>query len=94
MKSFPTTGIRRLLVILIDFTDLQFSINNQTFNDLMNQTNYNQTGSFRDYWLSNSFNILTVNSTVYGWYHAPSTAASYGAPVIVGGQEAYPDNNP
>jgi M6 family metalloprotease-like protein len=94
MLSFPTTGTRRLLVILIDFSDLPFTLNQQGFNDLMNQQNYNQTGSFRDYWLSNSFSTLTVNSTVYGWYHAPGNFASYGSPVIVNGVEMQHDSNP
>jgi len=79
VTEFPRTGTNRLLVILIDFTDLSFSIANGNFDNLMNQNNYNETGSFRDYWLSNSYNTLTVNSTVSGWYHASHNMAYYGA---------------
>jgi len=93
-QSFPKTGTRRLLVILIDFNNLPFTINNQIFDNLMNQQNYNQTGSFRDYWINNSFNSLTINSTVVGWYHASGNAANYGAPTIVNGIETNHDNNP
>jgi len=64
IESFPTSGTRNLLVLLIDFTDLSFQIANNNFNSLMNQANYNGTGSFRDYWLESSYNNLAVNNTV------------------------------
>lgn len=79
IESFPTSGTRNLLVLLIDFTDLSFQIANNNFNSLMNQSNYNGTGSFRDYWLESSYSNLTVNSTVRGWYHAANNMAYYGA---------------
>ena len=79
IESFPTSGTRNLLVLLIDFTDLSFQIANNNFNNLMNQANYNGTGSFRDYWLESSYNNLTVNSTVRGWYHAANNMTFYGA---------------
>lgn len=79
IESFPTSGTRNLLVLLIDFTDLSFQIANNNFNSLMNQANYNGTGSFRDYWLESSYSNLAVNSTVRGWYHAANNMAYYGA---------------
>lgn len=79
LTSFPKTGNRNLLVILIDFTDQLFQIGNNNFNNLMNQASYNGTGSFRDYWLQSSYNGLTVNSTINGWYHAGHNMAYYGA---------------
>ena len=79
LLDFPRTGIRRLLVLLIDFTDQAFTIAANNFNNLMNQVNYNSTGSFRDYLLANSYNGLTVNSTIGGWYNAANNMAQYGA---------------
>lgn len=79
LTSFPKTGTRNLLVILIDFTDQLFQIGNNNFNNLMNQVNYNGTGSFRDYWLQSSYSVLTVSSTTSGWYHAAHNMAYYGA---------------
>jgi len=79
IESFPTSGTRNLLVLLIDFTDLSFQIANNNFNSLMNQANYNGTGSFRDYWLESSYTNLAINSTVRGWYHAANNMAYYGA---------------
>lgn len=78
IESFPTSGTRNLLVLLVDFTDLSFQISNNNFNNLMNQANYNGTGSFKDYWLESSYSNLTVNSTVRGWYHAANNMAYYG----------------
>ena len=79
LLGFPPTGTRRLLVLLIDFTDRAFTIAVGNITNLMNQVNYNGTGSFRDYWLANSYNTLTVNSTLGGWYHASNNMAYYGA---------------
>lgn len=79
VNGFPPTGTRNLLVLLIDFTDLAFQIAGNNFNNLMNQVNYNGTGSFRDYWVENSYNNLTINSTVRGWYRSANNLAFYGA---------------
>lgn len=79
LTSFPKTGTINLLVILIDFTDQLSQIGNNNFNNLMNQSNYNGSGSFKDYWLQSSYNGLTVNSTITGWYHAAHNIAYYGA---------------
>ncbi len=88
LKSFPPTGTRNLLVLLIDFTDHTFQITNNSFNNLMNQIDFNGTGSFRDYWLESSYINLTVNSTIDGWHHATNNMAFYGS--NSGGN----DNNP
>ena len=77
--SFPSSGTQNLLVILIDFTDRTNILTVNDFDLLFNQTNYNNTGSFRDYWLANSYNSLTVNSTVIGWYHASNNESYYGS---------------
>jgi len=65
-------------VILIEYTDLAETYNNASFDDMMNQSNYNGTGSFRDYYLEISYNDLDVTADVFGWYTAASTEATYG----------------
>jgi M6 family metalloprotease-like protein len=77
-KSFPTTGERNVLLLLIDFSDQAFVRENADFGELMNETNYNGTGSFKDFYLTSSYNKLTLTTTVIGWLHASNTLAYYG----------------
>ena len=78
-KAFPTTGDRKVLLLLIDFPDKEFVKNNSDFDNLMNQANYNGTGSFKDYYYSSSYGQLTVTTTVVGWFTAANNMAYYGA---------------
>lgn len=76
--SFPTTGKRKVLLLLIEYPDLQSSTTKNDFNRLMNEPNYNGTGSFRDFFLENSFNQLDLSVDVFGWYQAANEHAYYG----------------
>jgi len=79
---FPSTGTRRALLILIDFPDQNKQHTVSEFNDLANQSGYNvngQSGSFRDYYRDISYNALTINTDVRGWYTANNNKAFYGA---------------
>lgn len=78
-KAFPTTGERKVLLLLIDFPDKEFVRSNSDFNNLMNQANYNGTGSFKDYYYESSYGQLTVTTTVVGWFTAIHEMAYYGA---------------
>ena len=78
LKSYPLSGSINVLVILIDYSDLSASIPTGSFNNLMNQANYNNTGSFKDYWSANSYGNLTINSTVTNWYTANYEMSYYG----------------
>lgn len=71
-------GNYKLLVILANFSDTQTSYGQSDFNDLMNKTNYNGTGSFRDFYLENSGGLLDVSSTVTAWVKVPQTHDYYG----------------
>lgn len=77
-NPFPPTGVRRLLVILVEYPDLKSVYPKENFELLLNQPNYNSTGSFRDYYLATSNGKLEVNSTVYGWVMADSGYKYYG----------------
>ncbi|MBN1181214.1 MAG: M6 family metalloprotease domain-containing protein [Bacteroidales bacterium] len=69
-KAFPHIGTNNLLVILVDFPDVTNTYGQSTFDNMMNQTGYNGTGSFKDYYIANSYGQLTVVTTVNGWYTA------------------------
>jgi M6 family metalloprotease-like protein len=75
--AFPTTGTRRVLVLLIQYPDLMATNTRDEFDDFMNEADFNGTGSFRDYFLESSFNQLTLNTDVFGWYTAANNSAYY-----------------
>jgi len=78
MGGFPTTGTRKLLMILAQFSDAPAVYTQTNFDNYMNQVNYNTTGSFKDYYLENSYNQLTINTTVTVWVTVPNTHNYYG----------------
>jgi M6 family metalloprotease-like protein len=77
--AFPTTGNRNVLLICIDYPDKNAAITLGTIDNMMNQSNYNGTGSFKDFYFSVSYNQLTLTTTVVGWYRAAQNRAYYGA---------------
>lgn len=77
-----TVGIRKLLVILVGYSDFSFTYSRQDFENLFNQIGYtaNQsTGSVRDYFAANSYGKLDLQCTVVGPFTLPQTRAFYGA---------------
>ncbi|MBP1645411.1 MAG: family metalloprotease domain protein [Bacteroidetes bacterium] len=77
-----TVGIRKLLVILVGYSDFSFTYTRQDFENLFNQIGYtaNQsTGSVRDYFATNSYGKLDLQCTVVGPFILPQTRAFYGA---------------
>lgn len=76
------TGTRKVLCILIGFTDVSFSKTQTEFDNLMNQAGYNAnsaTGSVRDYYSEVSYGQLNLDVTVAGPYTADNNMAYYGA---------------
>lgn len=81
-KSFPTTGTRKLVCILMGFTDVAFTKTKTDFQNLFNQVGYTTdgaTGSVKDYYAENSYNQLDLSVTVAGPYTAAHDMAYYGA---------------
>ena len=81
-KSFPATGQRKLLCILIGFTDKAFSKTKADFESLFNQVGYaadGATGSVFDYYKENSYGQLNLAVTVAGPFTAAHNLAYYGA---------------
>lgn len=77
-QGFPTKGVNKVCVLLIEYPDLRATVAKSVFENLFNQVNYNGTGSFRDYYMKTSFGQLTLNCDVYGWYMATGSYLDYG----------------
>lgn len=81
-SAFPTTGSPRSLVIMVNFTDKSFTNTSQSFNRLLNETNYadnGATGSARDYFKASSMGVFNPQFDVVGPYQLTNTMAYYGA---------------
>jgi len=76
--GFPTTGTNKLLLILANFSNTTPVYTQTQFNNYMNQAGYNGIGSFKDYYLQNSYNLLTINTTVTIWVTVPNVHDYYG----------------
>lgn len=76
-QSFPLTGKRKLLMLLVNFADTKTTIPAENFDRMMNAEGYNGTGSFRDFYLENSYGQLDIETTVVGWIQLPSNKAMY-----------------
>ena len=85
---FPTKGQHKLLVILANFSDTNPLYSRDAFNKYMNETGYNGTGSFKDFYLENSLGQLTINSVVTEWVTLPKPHDYYG-PRASWGEFAY-----
>ena len=80
--AFPTTGNRKLICVLIGFTDLAFTKTQVEFQNLFNQVGFSAdgaAGSVKDFFLENSYNQLNLTVDVAGPYTASNTQAYYGA---------------
>ncbi|NOZ75134.1 MAG: M6 family metalloprotease domain-containing protein [FCB group bacterium] len=70
-------------LLLIEYPNLGHAYPQSDFDNLLNQIGYTgahgQTGSFRDYYLENSYGAFDPLTTVYGWYMADSNYEVYGS---------------
>ncbi|MCH5347247.1 MAG: M6 family metalloprotease domain-containing protein [Muribaculaceae bacterium] len=69
--SFPSTGKQKSIVILVEYTDIKFTIDNahDYFQRMLNQEGFNDygcTGSARDYFLAGSGGKFDCDFDVYG----------------------------
>ncbi len=81
-RSFPPTGNRKLVMILIGFTDLAFTKTQTEFYNLANQDAYainGAYGSIKKWFQDVSFNQLSLTTDVKGPFTASNTMAYYGA---------------
>ncbi len=66
-STFPSTGKRKLLMILVNFSDRETVYTQKDFENYMNEPNYKGVGSFRDFYLENSYGQLDITTTVTRW---------------------------
>ncbi len=79
--AVPTTGSRKLICILMNFTDVTFHFAQSDFANLFNQVGYNAdgaTGSVKDFFLENSYNQYDLTVDVVGPFTADYPMAYYG----------------
>jgi len=83
-KVFSPTGTKKLILILIEYTDVKFTKTRQDFVDLMNTQNYNLNGaegSVKDYFNEISYGQFNLQTDVAPQvYTADYDMAYYGAP--------------
>ena len=85
MKNpFPSTGDQRALVILVEFPDCRFTIDNprQHFQEMLNGESYTKdgaTGSARKYYYENSNGAFNINFDIYGPVEVSNSYQYYGA---------------
>ena len=77
-NSFPTKGKHKLLMLLINYNDTETLYTQADFQNVMNQENYAGTGSFRDYYLEQSFGQLDIETTVTPWVKLNGVKRYYG----------------
>ncbi|MFA7490841.1 MAG: M6 family metalloprotease domain-containing protein, partial [Mariniphaga sp.] len=77
-KNYPSSGVRKNILLLIEYPDLPATTDPVEFDRLLNEPEYNGTGSFRDYYLESSNNNLDITTDVYGWFMASNNYEYYG----------------
>ena len=81
-SQYSVTGTRKMLLILVDYSDCEFQKTKNEFEKLVNQLNYtegNRIGSVRDFYRENSFGQLDLVTDVVGVYRLKYNRAYYGA---------------
>lgn len=83
-SSSISLGNKNFLVLLIEFSDLPFTVDNpqQAFSNLLNQEGYNKngaTGSSKDYYYENSSGAFDPSFDVYGPIKVSGGYAEYGS---------------
>ncbi len=84
VNGYPNEGEVKSVVILVEYSDVSFSIDNpnQAFTNQLNEEGYSvsgATGSARDYFLANSRGKFDGQFDVYGPYKLENTRSYYGA---------------
>ena len=92
LRTFPTTGARKLVCILMGFKDKAFTKTQADMNNLFNQVGYSAngaTGSVKDFYNENSWNQFNLTVTVAGPFTAANNMSYYG-----GNDASGSDSNP
>lgn len=83
IPTTPVIGTRKILTVLVGFSNYPFTYTQANFDSLMNYVGYSghgNAGSVRDYYYENSYQQLTLQSTVIGPFVAAHDTAYYRRP--------------
>jgi len=91
VRSRPTTGKLRILVLLADFPDNQGKRSPKDFSSMLFSQKIYPTGSMRDFYQENSYGQLDLDGQVVGWLRMPQSYSYY----VNGdnGMGKYPNNS-
>jgi len=95
LNTFPTKGSPRCLAILVEFQDVHFTLPDpqRLFHDMLNKegfSEYDATGSARDFFTASSGGQFTPQFDVYGPVRLPYNMSYYGSNDPVTGDDARP----
>ncbi len=76
--TFPTIGKHKMLLLLVNYSDTRTTYSREAFNQMMNKQGYGGIGSFRDFYLEQSYGKLDIDVTVTDWIKLPKSKAAYG----------------
>lgn len=76
-SKVTSTGTKKALVLLVDFTDNQGTENINHYQDLLFSSGVYSTGSMRDYFREVSYGTLDITGDILGWYHMPQPYSYY-----------------
>lgn len=84
-QNFPTTGVVKSPVVLVEYTDVNFTVPNpgQFYTNMLNQEGFSQysaAGSARDFFVENSMGQFLPDFDVFGPVKLKHNRAYYGAP--------------
>ncbi len=92
VRTRPTTGALRVLVLLVDFSDNPGGRSPSDFRDMLFSVGTYATGSMRDFYKENSYGQLDVQGEVFGWLRLPQPYSSYVDGNNGGNDASYPHN--
>lgn len=89
-SSAPVIGVRRVLIVLVEFPDCPLTKTIADFEDLFNKTDYYEDGakgSVADYYNYVSYGKLSLKCDIVGPYKAQNKMSYYGGNSAVGGND-------
>jgi immune inhibitor A len=73
----PVLGVRKALVLLVDFPDQEANETKEHFADMLFSQGTYYGGSMRDFYKEVSYGQVDVQGEVFGWYRAPQPKSYY-----------------
>jgi M6 family metalloprotease-like protein len=78
LRTERVEGQWNLLLIMIEFPDMDHQVAPENFEAMMNEEDYQGTGSFRDYYEDLSYGRYSTTASVTSWFQATENHDYYG----------------